>query len=130
VLTDAFDRGSAFQHLVLRYSQALMTQISQTAVCNRHHTVYQQLCRWLLRRLEMVPGTAVMTTQEAIAHGLGIRRESITAAAARLSREHVIACSRGRIQVLDTAKLSNSACECHAVVKNEYRRLLPSKLAV
>jgi len=130
VLTEAFERGGAFRHLILRYSQALITQISQTAVCNRHHTVYQQLCRWLLRRLELVPGTEVMATQEGIAHGLGVRRESVTEAASQLSREHVIECSRGRIHVLDPVKLLNSACECHAVVKGEYRRLLPPKLAI
>jgi len=129
VLVEAFERGDALQHLLLRYTQALITQMAQTAVCNRHHTVHQQFCRWLLRRLEMVPGQDVIVTQETIANGLGVHRESVTQAALLLGREHVIQCSRGRIHVLDPVKLLNSACECHAVVKGEYRRLLPPKVA-
>jgi CRP-like cAMP-binding protein len=129
VLKEAFERGGALQHLLLRYSQALITQMSQIAACNRHHTVYQQVCRWLLRRLELVPGQEVAVTQEAIALALGVRRESVTEAELRLSREHAIEYSRGRILVVDKAMLLNGACECHTVVKSEYDRLLPWKLA-
>jgi CRP-like cAMP-binding protein len=129
VLKEAFERGGPFQHLLLQHARALIAQASQTAVCNRHHSVYQQFCGWLLQRLELAPGHDCAVTHEVIARGLGVRRESVTEATLRLRRERVIQCSRGQILVLDPAKLLRSACECHMVVKDEYRRLLPWKLA-
>ena len=108
----------------LRYTQALMTQMSQTAVCNRHHTLDQQLCRWLLLSLDRLPGHELDMTQELIAHMLGVRRESVTEAAGKLSRDGLIEYRRGRIRVLDRAGLERRACECYAVVKKEYARLL------
>jgi len=125
VLRDEFTRGGALQQLLLRYSQALLTQISQTAVCNRHHSVAQQLCRWLLLSLDRLPTNEMSMTQEMIANMLGVRRESVAEAAGRLQEEGLIHYSRGHITVIDRAGLEASVCECYAGVKHEYDRLLP-----
>lgn len=117
-------------HLLLRYIQALITQMAQTAVCNRHHTLDQQLCRWLLLSLDRLPGSELVMTQELIANMLGVRREGVTEAAARLQQGGLIRYSRGRISVLDRANLEKRTCECYAVVKKEYDRLLPHATAV
>jgi len=109
----------------LRYTQALITQMSQTAVCNRHHSVEQQLCRWLLLSLDRLPGSELTMTQELIANMLGVRREGVTEAAGRLQALGLINYSRGRITVLDRPGLEARVCECYAVVKREYDRLLP-----
>ncbi len=124
-LADEFQRQPAVMQLLLRFAQALMTQMSQTAVCNRHHALEQQLCRWLLLSLDRLPGDELVMTQELIAHMLGVRREGVTEAAGRLGRDGLIAYRRGRITVLDRAALERRACECYAVVEREYRRLLP-----
>ena len=123
-----FDSGGHLQHLALRYTQALFTQMSQTAVCNRHHTVDQQLCRWLLLSLDRLQSNELIMTQELIANMLGVRREGVTEAAGRLQRDGVIRYSRGHINVLSRPKLEARVCECYAVVKEEYDRLLPYKL--
>ena len=125
VLMEEFERGEALQILLLRYTQALITQMAQTAVCNRHHAVEQQLCRWLLLCLDRLPGDKLTMTQELIANMLGVRREGVTEAAGKLQAAGVIEYSRGRITVLDRAKLEARVCECYAVVKREYDRLLP-----
>jgi CRP-like cAMP-binding protein len=117
------------QRLLLRYTQALITQMAQTAVCNRHHALEQQLCRWLLLSLDRQPSSKLVVTQELIANMLGVRREGVTAAAGKLQAREIIHCSRGHITVLDRAQLEASACECYAVVKREYDRLIPAKLA-
>lgn len=119
----------AFQHLLLRYTQALLTQMAQTAVCNRHHTVDQQLCRWLLLSLDRLSGNQLVMTQELIANMLGVRRESVTEAAGRLQRDGMIHYSRGKITVLDWPGLEARVCECYQVVKTEYDRLLPHDIA-
>ena len=119
-----FDVGGALQHLALRYTQALITQMGQTAVCNRHHTVEQQLCRWLLLSLDRLPSNELTMTQELIANMLGVRREGVTEAAGRLQKAGLIEYSRGHIIVLDRAKLEARVCECYSVVKREYDRLL------
>jgi CRP-like cAMP-binding protein len=119
-----FERGGALQHLLLRYTQALMTQMAQTAVCNRHHAVEQQLCRWLLLSLDRLPSNVLVMTQELIANMLGVRREGVTEAAGRLQAAGLIHYSRGRITVLDRPGLEARACECYAVVKREVDRLL------
>jgi CRP-like cAMP-binding protein len=124
-LKKAFDAGGALQHLVLRYTQALITQMTQTAICNRHHALDQQLCRWLLLSLDRLAGNELVMTQELIANMLGVRREGVTEAAGRLQADGVIEYSRGRIQVLDRPQLEARVCECYAVVKKEYDRLLP-----
>src|SRR5690348_11651408 len=111
--------------LMLRYTQALITQVSQTAVCNRHHSVDQQLCRWLLLSLDRLPSNELVMTQELIANMLGVRREGVTEAAGKLQAEGLIEYRRGRIRVLDRAALEARVCECYAVVKKEYDRLLP-----
>ena len=117
--------GGALDHLLLRYSQALITQIAQSAVCNRHHSVYQQLCRWLLQSLDRLSsGKELTITQELIAHMLGVRREGVTEAAGRLQKEGIINYRRGHITVLDRQGLEAQACECYQVVKKEYDRLL------
>jgi CRP-like cAMP-binding protein len=116
--------------LLLRYIQALITQMAQTAVCNRHHTLDQQLCRWLLLSLDRLPGNELVMTQELIANMLGVRREGVTEAATRLQQTGLIRYSRGRISVLDRAGLEKRTCECYAVVKKEYDRLLPHTTAV
>jgi CRP-like cAMP-binding protein len=125
VLKKEFETGGALQHLVLRYTQALITQMTQTAVCNRHHAVDQQLCRWLLLSLDRLPGDDLVMTQELIANMLGVRREGVTEAAGKLQEEGLIEYSRGRIRVLDRPRLELRVCECYAVVKKEYDRLLP-----
>src|SRR5688572_4862210 len=124
VLRKEFESGGALQHLLLRYTQALITQMTQTAVCNRHHTVDQQLCRWLLLSLDRLRGNELVMTQELIANMLGVRREGVTEAAGKLQAEGLIRYSRGHITVLDRARLEARVCECYAVVKREYDRLL------
>jgi CRP-like cAMP-binding protein len=111
-------------HLLLRYTQALITQMAQTAVCNRHHSVEQQLCRWLLLSLDRLRGNELSMTQELIANMLGVRREGVTEAAGKLQRAGLIRYTRGRITVLDRPNLEKAVCECYAVVKKEYDRLL------
>ena len=126
VLKKEFERGGSLQHLLLRYTQALITQMAQTAVCNRHHSVDQQLCRWLLLSLDRLPDNRLVMTQELIANMLGVRREGVTEAAQKLQGEGLIRYSRGRITVLDRRRLEKRVCECYAVVKREYDRLLPA----
>lgn len=128
-LKDEFSRHGEFQNLLLRYTQALITQMSQTAVCNRHHTIDQQLCRWLLLSLDRLPDNRLTMTQELIANMLGVRREGVTEAAGKLQRAGVIHYSRGQITVLDRAKLEQLSCECYAVVKRETDRLLPYRVS-
>jgi CRP-like cAMP-binding protein len=128
VLKREFARGGPMQHLLLRYTQALLTQMAQTAVCNRHHSVDQQLCRWLLLSLDRLPSNELRMTQELIANMLGVRREGVTEAAGELQRAGLISYSRGRIAVLDRAGLEARACECYAVVKRESDRLLSRPL--
>ena len=113
-------------HLLLRYTQALITQMAQTAVCNRHHSLDQQLCRWLLLSLDRLRGDELVMTQELIANMLGVRREGVTEAALKLQEAGLIRYARGRINVLDRAGLEARTCECYAVVKKEYDRLLPA----
>ena len=126
-LTKEFERHSELQHLLLRYTQALITQMSQTAVCNRHHSVEQQLCRWLLLSLDRLPNAELTMTQELIANMLGVRREGVTEAAGRLQAQGLISYRRGHITVLDRPGLEAQVCECYAVVKREYDRLLPGR---
>ncbi len=128
-LKSEFRRGGELQHLALRYTQALITQMAQTAVCNRHHSVEQQLCRWLLLSLDRLPSNEIVMTQELIANMLGVRREGITEAAGKLQQDGVIRYSRGRITVLDRPKLESRVCECYAVVRRETERLLPANIA-
>ncbi len=123
-LKDEFNRGGALQRLLLRYTQALMTQMAQTAVCNRHHSVEQQLCRWLLLTLDRLDDRELVMTQELVASMLGVRRESVTDAAGRLQSLGYIRYRRGHISVLDRAGLERSVCECYGVVKKELDRLL------
>src|SRR5688572_29031467 len=123
-----FNRGGAMQHLLLRYTQALLTQMAQTAVCNRHHSLDQQLCRWLLLSLDRLSGTELVMTQELIANMLGVRREGVTEAAGSLQKAGLIKYSRGRISVLDRPGLEKRTCECYAVVKKEFDRLLPAEI--
>jgi CRP-like cAMP-binding protein len=130
VLKKEFERGGALQHLLLRYTQALITQMTQTAVCNRHHSVDQQLCRWLLLTLDRLPGNQLVMTQELIANMLGVRREGVTEAAGKLQEAGLIEYSRGKITVIDRDKLESRVCECYAVVKREYDRLLRAPGAV
>jgi CRP-like cAMP-binding protein len=122
---DEFHRDDGMQQLMLRYTQALITQMSQTAVCNRHHSIDQQLCRWLLLSLDRLAGNKLVMTQELIANMLGVRREGVTEAASKLQRLGVIRYVRGRITVLDRARLERMSCECYGVVKRETDRLLP-----
>jgi len=129
VLKREFEQGGALQHLALRYTQALITQMAQTAVCNRHHTVEQQLCRWLLLSLDRLPSNELAMTQELIANMLGVRREGVTEAAGHLQTAGLIHYHRGHITVLDRPKLEKRVCECYAVVKREMDRLLPDKIA-
>jgi CRP-like cAMP-binding protein len=124
LLMEEFNRGGLTQHLLLRYTQALMTQVSQTAVCNRHHAVVQQLCRWLLLTLDRLPSNELTMTQELIASMLGVRREGITEAAGQLQQAGCIRYRRGHITVLDRSGLESRVCECYAVVKKEHDRLL------
>ncbi|WP_415885922.1 Crp/Fnr family transcriptional regulator [Neptuniibacter sp. QD29_5] len=124
-LKEEFDRHGDLLLLLLRYTQSLITQMAQTAVCNRHHTIDQQLCRWLLLSLDRLPGNQLIMTQELIANMLGVRREGVTAAAGRLQKLGVIEYHRGHIGVLDRPRLEALCCECYAVVKKETDRLLP-----
>ncbi|MDM0084888.1 Crp/Fnr family transcriptional regulator [Variovorax sp. J31P179] len=130
VMKDEFDRAGPVLHLLLRYTQALITQMAQTAVCNRHHSLDQQLCRWLLLSLDRLEGSELVMTQELIANMLGVRREGVTEGALKLQHAGLIRYSRGRISVLDREGLEGRTCECYAVVKNEYDRLLPSTTAI
>ncbi len=125
LLQDEFDRAGPLMHLLLKYTQALITQMSQTAVCNRHHSVHQQLCRWLLMSLDRLPSNELTMTQELIANMLGVRREGVTEAAGKLQDDGLILYKRGRITVLDRPGLEAQACECYQVVKKEFDRLLP-----
>ena len=120
---------AAVLHLLLRYTQALITQMAQTAVCNRHHSLDQQLCRWVLLSLDRLQGSELAMTQELIANMLGVRREGVTEAALKLQQAGLIRYARGRINVLDRPGLEQRSCECYAVVKTEYDRLLPAKKA-
>ena len=129
-MKDEFSRGGPVMHLVLRYTQALITQMSQTAVCNRHHTLDQQLCRWLLLSLDRLEGNELVMTQELIANMLGVRREGVTEEATKLQNAGLIKYSRGHITVLNKPGLEHRSCECYAVVKKEYDRLLPDKKVV
>ena len=128
LMKDEFDRAGPVLHLLLRYTQALITQMSQTAVCNRHHSLDQQLCRWLLLSLDRLEGTDLVMTQELIANMLGVRREGVTEAAHKLQEAGLIRYSRGRISVLDRVALERRVCECYGVVKKEYDRLLPTEV--
>ena len=128
-MKEEFVRGGAMQHLLLRYTQALLTQMAQTAVCNRHHSVDQQLCRWLLLSLDRLPSNKLTMTQELIANMLGVRREGVTEAAGKLQSAGLIQYSRGRITVVDRPGLEARACECYDVVKRESDRLLPNMTA-
>ena len=130
LLKEEFRRGGALQRLLLRYTQALLTQMAQTAVCNRHHTVDQQLCRWLLLSLDRLPSSELSMTQELIANMLGVRREGVTEAAGKLQKTGLIRYSRGHITVLDRSALERQVCECYQVVKKETDRLLPDEVAL
>jgi len=123
-LKQEFERSGALLHLLLRYTQALMTQMTQTAVCNRHHSVEQQLCRWLLVTLDRIPSGQIVMTQELVASMLGVRREGVTEAAGRLQAAGVIRYRRGHITVLERAGLELRTCECYEVVRKEFARLL------
>lgn len=124
-IMDEFNRHGHLQSLLLRYTQALITQMAQTAVCNRHHSIDQQLCRWLLLSLDRLPSNKLAMTQELIANMLGVRREGVTDAAGKLQKLGVIEYHRGQITVLDRAELEQLCCECYRVVKTETDRLLP-----
>lgn len=124
VLQREFNRATALQRLLLRYTQALMTQMAQSAVCNRHHSVEQQLCRWLLLTMDRIPSRELVMTQELVASMLGVRRESVTEAAGKLQQAGYIQYRRGHISVLDRKGLERHACECYGVVKKELTRLL------
>jgi len=125
LLKDEFGRFGPTMHLLLRYTQALITQMAQTAVCNRHHSVDQQLCRWLLLSLDRLQSNDLLMTQELIANMLGVRREGVTEAAGRLQRAGLIRYQRGAITVIDRPGLESRCCECYQVVKTEFDRLLP-----
>jgi CRP-like cAMP-binding protein len=130
LLKDEFRRAGAMQYLLLRYTQALLTQMAQTAVCNRHHSLDQQLSRWLLLSLDRLPSNELTMTQELIANMLGVRREGVTEAAGKLQTAGVIRYSRGRITVLDRPALEAHVCECYEVVRKEFDRLLPDLAAL
>ena len=129
VLKQEFTRGGPIQHLLLRYTQALITQMAQTAVCNRHHSIEQQLCRWLLLSIDRLPSNELTMTQELISNMLGVRRSGVTEAALKLQSAGLIRYSHGHIAVLDRPALEKHACECYAVVKREFDRLLPARPA-
>ena len=129
VMIQEFNRAGPVLHLLLRYTQALITQMAQTAVCNRHHSLDQQLCRWLLLSLDRLHSDELVMTQELIADMLGVRREGVTEAAGHLQDAGLIRYRRGRITVLDRRRLEQRTCECYAVVKKEYDRLLPATTA-
>jgi CRP-like cAMP-binding protein len=128
-LKEEFALSGPVAHLLLRYTQALITQMAQTAVCNRHHTLDQQLCRWLLLSLDRLKGSELVMTQELIANMLGVRREGVTEAALKLQKAGLIRYARGHITALDRAGLEARSCECYEVVKREYDRLLPPRQA-
>jgi CRP-like cAMP-binding protein len=129
IMKKEFERAGPVLHLLLRYTQALITQMAQTAVCNRHHSLDQQLCRWLLLSLDRLQTSELVMTQELIANMLGVRREGVTEAALKLQELGFIRYARGRINVLDRPGLERRSCECYAVVKKEYDRLLPAGIA-
>jgi CRP-like cAMP-binding protein len=129
LMKDEFNRAGPVLHLLLRYTQALITQMAQTAVCNRHHSLDQQLCRWLLLSLDRLQGDELVMTQELIANMLGVRREGVTEGALKLQKAGLIQYARGHITVLDRPGLEARTCECYAVVKREYDRLLPADTA-
>jgi CRP-like cAMP-binding protein len=129
LLKEEFTRAGAMQHLLLRYTQALITQMAQTAVCNRHHSLDQQLCRWLLLSLDRLTSNELAMTQELIANMLGVRREGVTEAAGRLQSAGLIEYRRGHITVIDRVGLESRTCECYAVVKKESDRLLPDLMS-
>lgn len=129
LLKDEFNRAGPMQHLLLRYTQALITQMAQTAVCNRHHSLEQQFCRWLLLSLDRLSSNRLVMTQELIANMLGVRREGVTEAASKMQRAGLIEYRRGHITVIDPVGLTKHACECYAVVKKEAERLLPEMIA-
>jgi len=124
LMMEEFNRAGPMMRLMLRYTQALMSQIAQTAVCNRHHSIEQQMCRWLLSVLDRLPSNELTMTQELIASMLGVRREGVTETAGKLQRAGLISYRRGHITVLDRSGLESHACECYKVVKNEFQRLL------
>jgi CRP-like cAMP-binding protein len=124
-LKDEFDHSGPVMHLLLRYALALMAQISQTTVCTRHHSLDQQLCRWLLKSLDRLPGNKIVMTQELVANLLGVRREGVANAARNIQEAGLISYARGRIYVLDRLGLENRCCKCYTVVQGEYDRLLP-----
>jgi CRP-like cAMP-binding protein len=130
LLKDEFQRSGPMLHLLLRYTQALITQMAQTAVCNRHHSIDQQLCRWLLLSIDRLPTSELTMTQELMANMLGVRREGVTEAAGKLQDAGLIAYHRGSITVLDRPGLEARCCECYQVVKTECDRLLPFRIAV
>ncbi|MFC7418533.1 Crp/Fnr family transcriptional regulator [Iodobacter arcticus] len=130
ILKEEFNRGATLQRLLLRYTQALLTQMAQTAVCNRHHTVEQQLCRWLLLTLDRLESNELIITQELIANMLGVRRVGVTEAAGKLQRAGYISYRRGHIAVLDRSGLEQQVCECYAVVRKELNRLLSDVPAI
>ena len=130
IMKTEFDRAGPVLHLLLRYTQALLTQMAQTAVCNRHHSLDQQLCRWLLLSLDRLAGSELAMTQELIANMLGVRRGGVTESALKLQEAGLIRYTRGRIQALDRKGLEARSCECYGVVKREYDRLLPADKAV
>jgi CRP-like cAMP-binding protein len=130
LMMQEFNRAGPVLHLLLRYTQALITQMAQTAVCNRHHSLDQQLCRWLLLSLDRLDSDDLVMTQELIANMLGVRRESVTEAAGHLQEAGLIRYKRGHITVLDRNSLKRRVCECYAVVKKEYERLLPDTTAI
>ena len=129
LVLEEFNRSGPVMHLLLRYTQALITQMSQTAVCNRHHTLDQQFCRWLLLSLDRLPSNELVMTQELIANMLGVRREGVTEAALKVQKAGLIKYVRGHITILDRIALEERTCECYRVVKDEYDRLLPEKFA-
>ena len=128
-LKTEFSNSLPVMHLLLRYTQALLTQMTQTAVCNRHHTLDQQLCRWLLLSMDRLTSNDLVMTQELIGNMLGVRREGVTEAAGSLQAAGLISYSRGKIKVLDRKGLEKRSCECYSVVKKEYDRLLPNLIA-
>lgn len=128
-MMEEFNKAGPVLHLLLRYTQALITQMAQTAVCNRHHSLDQQLCRWLLLSLDRLQGDELVMTQELIANMLGVRREGVTEGALKLQKAGLIQYARGHITVLDRRGLESRTCECYQVVKREYDRLLPARVA-
>jgi CRP-like cAMP-binding protein len=129
LMLQEFERSAPVMHLLLRYTQSLLTQMAQTAACNRHHSLDQQLCRWLLLNLDRLASNELVMTQELIANMLGVRREGVTEAAGRLHQAGIIDHHRGRITVLDRGRLEKRTCECYAVVRKECERLLPATIA-